>query len=159
MLVMSAMLHVLGWVEFKAVVRHKRWFYGLNVCCIVLGTSLRLALTSCFDLELFDSAARPAPVSRFGQQLERNSVVQKLVGIPSWPKWPPDVEGMVLGWGYPLESHWVTTEDGFQLQLFRLPLYSEEGPKRVALLMHGLLVRCSYAVSYTHLTLPTILLV
>jgi hypothetical protein len=57
--------------------------------------------------------------------------------------WLPDLAGLIVPWGYPLESHWVTTSDGYILEVFRLP---QRNPQSLAsklnpvLLMHGLLV-------------------
>jgi Partial alpha/beta-hydrolase lipase region len=71
----------------------------------------------------------------------RNGIANSL-RLPSWPKWPPDISGLVLKWGYPFEEDWVKTEDGYKLEVFRLPHYGRpEHPATPVLLMHGLLVR------------------
>ncbi|EGG25252.1 carboxylic ester hydrolase [Cavenderia fasciculata] len=51
-------------------------------------------------------------------------------------------EQIVMGYGYPCESHYVTTQDGYILQLFRIP-YGQSGDthttRQPVLLQHGLL--------------------
>ena len=64
-------------------------------------------------------------------------------GWPDWPRWPPDIDGLVVNKGYPFQAHWVTTCDGYKLQVFRLPTYRPgHAAAQPVLLMHGLLVRC-----------------
>ena len=50
--------------------------------------------------------------------------------------------GLIEFWGYPSESHWVTTEDGYILGMHRIPhginYKQHSGPKPVVLLQHGL---------------------
>jgi hypothetical protein len=46
-------------------------------------------------------------------------------------------EGYVTSQGYPVESHWATTEDGYILGLFRMPSKTKNAP--VVLLQHGIL--------------------
>ncbi|KAI9563008.1 hypothetical protein GHT06_010464 [Daphnia sinensis] len=41
--------------------------------------------------------------------------------------------------GYPVETHHVTTDDGYILELHRIPPQSSTGPKSVVLLIHGVL--------------------
>jgi len=57
------------------------------------------------------------------------------------------VPELIQYWGYPVEEHWVTTEDGYILGLHRVP-YGREGqqsdePRPVAYLQHALV--CSSA--------------
>ena len=61
-------------------------------------------------------------------------------------KGDPELElptpGLIKFWGYPAESHWVTTSDGYILGLHRIPSglkgRQTSGPKPVVLLQHGL---------------------
>lgn len=50
-----------------------------------------------------------------------------------------DMVGIVRSKGYPLETHSVTTEDGYILGMFRIPPRKVNSP--VVLLQHGLLGR------------------
>lgn len=61
------------------------------------------------------------------------------------PFWPPDIAELVTEHGYPLEKHWVETDDGYMLQIFRIPQYSEACCPPTVLLQHGLLVRVDWA--------------
>ena len=62
----------------------------------------------------------------------------------AWPDWPPDIAGLVLRFGYPFEAHFCTTDDGYILELFRLPLQGTGNATSMpVLLVHGLLVRAS----------------
>lgn len=61
------------------------------------------------------------------------------------PWWPPDIAALVTEHGYPLEKHWVGTEDGYMLQIFRIPKYNSTCTSRPVLLQHGLLVRVTRA--------------
>lgn len=62
--------------------------------------------------------------------------------------WPPDIGRLILDQGYPQEQHWVSTEDGYMLQLFRIARYrtKTEAPP-VVMLVSGLLVRRSSVTS------------
>src|SRR2546427_221747 len=66
------------------------------------------------------------------------------------PKIDPDynkpLEQIVTSRGYPLETHYVTTKDGYILKLFRIPgkKNSTEVNSKPCLLMHGLLVNYSF---------------
>ena len=48
-----------------------------------------------------------------------------------------DVEELVNYWGFPYENHMVTTEDGYILNMHRIPS-SQPTTDRVVLLQHGL---------------------
>ncbi|KAJ2939238.1 hypothetical protein O0L34_g8551 [Tuta absoluta] len=54
-----------------------------------------------------------------------------------------DVPGMIAKYGYPVETHTVTTSDGYILNMHRIPhgrdRHSQPGRRPAALLMHGLL--------------------
>lgn len=50
--------------------------------------------------------------------------------------------GLVERHGYPSEEHYVTTEDGYNLKIHRIPdspLSNNKQPKIVMLLVHGIL--------------------
>ena len=41
--------------------------------------------------------------------------------------------------GYPVEIHQVTTDDGYILEIHRIPAQKSNGPKKVVFLQHGVL--------------------
>lgn len=51
--------------------------------------------------------------------------------------------GLIRRYGYPQETHRVTTSDGYILELHRIPTgrdnFNKPGPRPVVFLMHGLL--------------------
>lgn len=105
---------------------------------------LGLALLSLFPIVLCSGADR---LQRHGSSTDPSHHQElgqagRLQAWPQWPEWPPDMAGLVVSKGYPFEAHWVTTDDGYRLQIFRLPTYRPgRRAAQPALLMHGLLVR------------------
>lgn len=64
---------------------------------------------------------------------------------------------IIARWGYPVETHSVTTEDGYVLTLHRIPHgrnETEKSTKRVVFLQHGLLASSStWITNLPHLSL------
>jgi pimeloyl-ACP methyl ester carboxylesterase len=69
---------------------------------------------------------------------------------------------IILGWGYPVESHYVQTRDGFNLRMYRIPYGvhndSAIGSRPPVLIMHGLLDSAStWVANLPDQSLPFIL--
>lgn len=66
--------------------------------------------------------------------------------------WPPDIGRLILDQGYPQEEHWIRTEDGYMLQVFRIARHRTKSYiPPVVLLQAGLLVRlCNAADICNH---------
>ena len=53
-----------------------------------------------------------------------------------------DLMELILGWGYPVERHYIRTEDGLDLMTLRIPHGREEvewSPRQAVICQHGLL--------------------
>lgn len=84
---------------------------------------------------------RTADVGALKALIRQNSSVD---GVFSPFAWPPDIGRLILDHGYPQEQHWVRTDDGYMLQLFRIARYrTEAAVPPVVMLVSGLLVRKS----------------
>jgi hypothetical protein len=108
-------------------------------CCLVFG------VTDHDDgLQASPSDRTFRPVGRsMGPKGNSTAREDKLYDAADQTLWLPDLAGLILPWGYPLESHWVLTSDGYILEVFRLPQRHLQPltPKRnPILLVHGLLV-------------------
>ncbi|KAJ8953102.1 hypothetical protein NQ318_013446 [Aromia moschata] len=78
----------------------------------------------------------PNSLSDYSQQYVRPDNFAELVSESA----KESMVEMVTGEGYPIESHYVTTSDGYILNVFRIP-HGKTGQKndKVAFLMHGVL--------------------
>jgi hypothetical protein len=77
---------------------------------------------------------------REASEVQTEGIADSLLST-EWPTWPPDMASLIVGQGYPLEQHWVTTADGYTLEIFRIPHYGNSAVSYPpVLLMHGLLV-------------------
>jgi len=63
---------------------------------------------------------------------------------------------IILNRGYPVERHWVTTEDGYILQMHRIPYGKRSGPspnKPAVFMLHGLVSSSSdWIITYNALS-------